>query len=339
MAIEKNRVKRIWDQKGSLADHKLLKSYFESTLHNSELKEELNRQWDAEQNWDQYPTPDLHQNFNRLLNDIKQKKQNSRLRLSSWISSVAALFFIALFISTLLYYKHQDQLADPVSAIEIQSYNGFRSQFSLPDGTTGWLGYQSKLNYWVDQAGVRRVQLDGLAYFDVAHLSSDSPFVVTSPSSLEIQVLGTRFNINAYSGEPGSEVILEEGSVLLSRNNEKLVRMKPNERVYYNRATNQCSRSTVDIRDYMAWKDGRLVLNGTSLSESCIRLSRFYNVNIELAAPELKDQKVRLILEDEKLEEALSLLCMLLPVTYEIIEPAPTGPTKISKRKIILKAK
>ena len=76
---------------------------------------------------------------------------------------------------------------------------GQRAELVLPDSTRVWLNANSKLVYSTSfKEGIRQVELDGEAYFDVKH-NGDNPFVVRT-KSMNVTVLGTEFNVSAYSG-------------------------------------------------------------------------------------------------------------------------------------------
>jgi ferric-dicitrate binding protein FerR (iron transport regulator) len=222
--------------------------------------------------------------------------------------------------------------------IEIISYSGFRNQFKLPDGTVGWLGYNSKLKYHVDNNDQRIIDLDGLAFFNVTH-HQKQPFIVKTPTKLNVEVLGTRFNVSSYSEDNTCEIILQQGSVSLNLQNRNLGEMHPDERVIYNPENNTLEKSRVDVADYLAWKDGKLILNYVSLKETCLKLSRFYNVDIVLQTEGIDNQKVRLVLDDETLEDALKLLTIIAPVSYQIDKRKILNNDSYSKTKITIKNK
>lgn len=222
--------------------------------------------------------------------------------------------------------------------IEFISQTGFRNQFKLPDGTTGWLGYGSKLDYHVDKNNQRIISLNGIAFFDVAHREKQA-FIVKTPAKLDIEVLGTRFNVSSYAEEHSCEIVLEDGSVRLNLQDRKVEEMVPNERAVYHSKNNTIEKTKVNARDYVAWKDGRLVLLDVSLDETCMKLSRFYNVEFDLQVKDADHQKVRLILENETLEDALELLAMIVPVSYQIEERKIQDNNRYSKKKIIIKNK
>ncbi|MFZ0283312.1 MAG: FecR family protein, partial [Bacteroidales bacterium] len=97
--------------------------------------------------------------------------------------------------------------------VEIKAPAWTRAQFSLPDGTTGWLNSNSSLKYNGNFKIDRQVILSGEAYFDVFK-DSKRPFMVNA-NEVNVKVLGTRFNMASYENESSVEVVLEEGSLIL----------------------------------------------------------------------------------------------------------------------------
>ncbi|RKD88237.1 FecR family protein [Mangrovibacterium diazotrophicum] len=340
MTIEKNRINRLFHQKGSLADHRKLGEYFAGSDSNEEVKEVFRDQW---RNLDVQPEQefDASRNFYKLLSliSVSETNRERKNRLLFRASQVAAILVVGILIAGAIYFSAGRSDSSASHPIQFYSHNGFRSQFVLPDGTTGWLGYNSTLKYSTEDNSVRTVELDGLAYFDVVHLDRDHPFRVETPSKLAIEVLGTRFNVASYSAENTCEIVLEQGSVQLSMSEKPVEKLLPNERIVYNISENTISKSVVKVDDFLAWKDGRLVLKDIPLEEACVKLSRFYNTDIELGSPELKDKKIRLVLEDETLDEALALIATLFPVKYEVVERSQSENDSFTKKKIILKLK
>ncbi len=113
---------------------------------------------------------------------------------------------------------------------------GARSRFDLPDGTQGWLNNGSRLKYPVMFLGKsREIELTGEAYFDVAH-DRNRPFIINT-DGLDIRVLGTRLNVQAYPEENYQTVTLESGSAeLIGRNRDRelsVIEMKPGQHAVY----------------------------------------------------------------------------------------------------------
>jgi ferric-dicitrate binding protein FerR (iron transport regulator) len=341
MKINRKHIDRVFSQKFSLFDLKMLEKYFEDKKLNEEAK------FIVKEQWEQFvpgsgELPELDDVFYKFYytidNSPKQAPHRSDFLLR--ISKIAAILIVGVLIAAAVYFSDRgiDKTTN-LQMVEIVSHEGFRSQFTLPDGTTGWLGYGSGLKYHVDQENRRIVDLDGLAFFDVNH-QKGKPFIVKTPAKLDIEVLGTKFNISAYSADRSCDVVLQAGSLKLNMGDRAIQTMKPNERVVYRQADNSIKTATIkNIDDFLAWKDGRLVLRNISLKEACMKLSRFYNVDFELQAKGLDDMEIQLTLENETLENALNLLAKISPVSYRIEDRRVQNDQSYSKKKIIIKNK
>ncbi len=339
MAINRKHIDKVFGQKFSLLDQKNLERYFEDNNLNEEARLVVQEQWEQF-----IPDPDSCPNldsvFYKLYYSINNRKDTAPKGKSLFfrISQIAAILIVGLLIATSIYFTNNGSEKVSSQQVEFISHSGFRNQFKLPDGTEGWLGYNSELKYHVDSNNQRIVDLNGLAFFNVTHRPKQ-PFIVKTPSKLNIEVLGTKFNVSSYSEDNSCEVILEQGSVKLNLQDQKIAEMFPNERVIYQSENNSIEKSNVNALDYVAWKDGKLILNDVSLEETCIKLGRFYNVEFEMEKKNIDNQKVRLVLEDETLEEALKLLTMITPVSYQIEKRKIMDNNSYSKTKIILKNK
>jgi ferric-dicitrate binding protein FerR (iron transport regulator) len=146
----------------------------------------------------------------------------------------------------------------------------------LSDGSHVWLNSGSSITYPVAFVGNdRKVTIEGEAYFEVAH-DAAKPFIV-SKGETSVQVLGTHFNVNAYSDEEEIKVTLLEGSVKVS-NKSNQVRIKPGEQAKVGsdiRVVND-----VEIDEIMAWKNGMFLLDNTDLPTIMRQISRWYDVNV-----------------------------------------------------------
>lgn len=183
---------------------------------------------------------------------------------------------------------------------EVASYNtvvvpyGKRSQVTLSDNSAIWLNSGSKLVYPVHFADNKReVFLDGEAIFEVTP-DKDHPFHVVT-SNMEIKVLGTVFDLCAYSDDSTVNTVLAHGSVeliykrylLLGLSREKMV---PGMLAVYDLADKTIIQKNVNTKDYTSWKDGYLVMEKKSLGSIAKKLSRYYNVSIEIESPELAEE-------------------------------------------------
>lgn len=153
--------------------------------------------------------------------------------------------------------------------------NGKRSQLTLADGSRIWINSGTKLVYPTNfDQKQREIFVDGEIYIEVAHNKSQ-PFYVNT-KALNIKVLGTTFNVTAYSSENTSNVVLVSGSVDVTAGNHQTVRMSPNKCFKLENETS--SLTDVDVTNYTCWKDGYLKISNISLSEIFTKLSRYYNI-------------------------------------------------------------
>lgn len=157
---------------------------------------------------------------------------------------------------------------------------------NLSDGTHVWLNSGSSLTFPVAFTGKgRNVTIDGEAYFEVAHDAS-KPFIVRK-GEMQVQVLGTHFDVNAYDDEADIKVTLLQGSVRVSnpkskiRNPESEVLLKPGEQALINQSTNQpINIIHPDLDQVMAWKNGMFLLDNTDLPAIMRQISRWYDVDV-----------------------------------------------------------
>ena len=249
------------------------------------------------------------------LNEFKRSKSFAR-RLSGFYARAAAIILIPLLVGTgFLLLRGIVRDAGQPSVASIYAPPGSRVAFSLPDGTKGMLNSGSTLEYSLPFSGQRDVTLTGEAWFEVTHDESH-PFKVDA-GNLELTVLGTAFNVSAYPDENYTEVVLENGSVMINCGQYKdgMV-MQPFERLVYQ--NDKITRSNADPSKYSSWTEGKLVFRSDSMSEVARRIERWYNVNVELMDSELENYSFRATFEDDPLEEVLKFLGMTSPIRYEI---------------------
>lgn len=157
----------------------------------------------------------------------------------------------------------------------------------LADGTKVWLNSESELKYPVAfQSNERRVYLRGEAYFEVAK-NARCPFIVETEETA-VQVLGTSFNVRAYTDEGRVYTTLVEGSVRLSCGRGKLM-LLPDEQGIVCAATGEISKQKVNTLLYTAWKDGRFVFENQTLEDIMRTLVRWYDVNVLYTSERVKE--------------------------------------------------
>lgn len=155
--------------------------------------------------------------------------------------------------------------------------NGDTYKIHLPDGTSVLLNAGSSLKIpTVFSESARAVELTGEGFFEVTK-NTDSPFRVKS-KGMEVMVLGTVFNINAYADEPSIKTTLVEGSVKLTSAQNNIL-IQPGEQAQCDNK-GMLTTSKVDVNDVLAWKEGSFHFSGRSLDVILRQISRWYNVEI-----------------------------------------------------------
>lgn len=170
--------------------------------------------------------------------------------------------------------------------------NGREFVLALPDGTKAWLNAASSITYPTIFSGNERlVKITGEAYFEVT-ANAKLPFIVNINDQTKVQVLGTRFNVNAYNNEPGINTTLLEGSVKVYFGHEHVL-LKPGQQAAISLASGNprpVSIQTPDLEKVMAWKNGLFNFEKASLEEVMRQLERWYDVEVvyEKEIPKVK---------------------------------------------------
>lgn len=205
-----------------------------------------------------------------------QKKDHYAIfhRIVIELLKVAAIVLILLGGNFLL--QKDDQMESFPSFQTLYVPAGQRAELVLPDSTKVWLNANSKLVYPTSfKEGIRQVELDGEAYFDVKH-NGDNPFVVRT-KSMNVTVLGTEFNVSAYSGIEEFNIALLRGSVELNSSDRSgKYRMKAGEQIFYREG--KYVSAQIGNMDYFKWKEGVLSFNNQPIHVIIDKLRLYYDI-------------------------------------------------------------
>lgn len=197
---------------------------------------------------------------------------------------------------------------------------GKRFELKLSDGTIALLNAGSSLKYPVRflNEGKREVFLVGEAFLDVAK-DSKRPFMVNTSDNLDIQVLGTRFNVSNYPEDETTEVVLVEGSVGLQINEKSdVVILEPGFKGSFDRQQRNISTIPVITNVYTSWMKGELVFRRMSLENILKKLERHYNVTITNQNLEYSQKKFNANFGDEPIETVLNYFKNTYGINYTI---------------------
>ncbi|HEU0227776.1 MAG TPA: FecR family protein [Arachidicoccus soli] len=210
------------------------------------------------------------------------------------------------------------------NVIETVHYNtmstprGGQYSIALPDGTKVWLNAASSITYPTMFSGnTRVVSITGEAYFEVAK-NPNKPFIVKTPRDMQVQVLGTHFNINAYTDESTIKTTLLEGAVKVT-SPHGLQRLVPGEQAQLAESGNLKLLKDVAVEDVVGWKEGIFDFNNADISSVMRQLSRWYDVDIHYEGSNIPtDLFSGIIRRDNSIQQVLKMLETTLRVNFAI---------------------
>lgn len=258
----------------------------------------------------------------RMLNHIglkikeaEQARKIRKLSLRYRMTQIAAAC-ILLFGGLGFYFLQEGRQASSEELI-VRVDRGQKASMELPDGTLVWLNSDTKMKY--NNAYNRKdriIRLDGEAYFEVAK-DRNKPFIV-QVNDMEIEALGTAFNVKAYSADDDISATLMEGSVAVASDNDRVL-LSPNENISYNRSTHQSVKTTLYNTDLIsAWRNGRIVFNGETLGEAAVMLERIYNIRIVFETEDIKNYTFLGTIKNNSLSNVFEIMSLTVPITYAI---------------------
>ena len=179
--------------------------------------------------------------------------------------------------TTTLAYNATDENNQEVLYNTLATPNGGKYQLILPDGSKVWLNAASSIHFPTIFTGKeRRVTVTGEAYFEVAK-NAAMPFKITV-KDMEVEVLGTHFNVMAYDDENSMNTTLLEGSVKISKGVIKKM-LVPGQQSVIN-STGEINIVDADMEEVMAWKNGWFQFNAADIKTVMRQISRWYAVEV-----------------------------------------------------------
>lgn len=265
-----------------------------------------------------------HQATLAKIDNIKTANHNPAEQGGFNIVKIAAaiLLLMTSFISVYLIVSNP---ASPVKNEQVQNEEiiqrknpaGIRTKITLPDGSHVWLNAESQLTYPAIFNRKREVSLKGEAFFEVVR-DTLRPFKVKTRLS-EITVLGTSFNVNAYSNDVNESVSLMEGKVTVSlMENDTSSLLLPGEQIIINPKIGLSQNQHFDSLQVFGWTRGLLVFKNAGKEEIIDKLSRWYGVNIEITKQPSSTWNVNGYFDNQSLEMVLDRLSFSKDFDYTI---------------------
>lgn len=337
--IDYKILQKFTEGKYSLKDYQQISGWFGNEQNEPELKDVIQQHWTEFSDF-----TGEKKDLNNVLHLLKEKidhdkpSTNFQTKFRSFYMRAAAILLLPLVLYSVYSTLNGRTTENTNASIEIVSPHGARTKFQLPDGTNGWLNSGSSLKYNTNFQSKRNIELVGEAWLEVAH-NPEKPFTVHT-SNLDVQVLGTKFDITAFPDENEVSVVLLEGKVKVNGYKGLYsVNVKPGQKFTYNNSLQSGDLQEVNTTQYSAWKDGLLVFRNEPLSEVLKRVSRWYNVEINLDDPELKSLRYRATFHEEQVEEVIRLISLTIPIEYTFNDREVGSDGIFKKRTINIRKK
>lgn len=257
---------------------------------------------------------DKNASWNAINRQVRVKTIQLYSRKFLKYAAILVVAFVAGF------YFHSLNKNQQVQYAEMEIMYGQTGHLFLFDGTEVWLNSGTKFKYPNQfNQDQRNVFIEGEAFFKVAP-NKHLPFKVKT-GKLEIEVLGTSFNVSAYPGEASQSVVLVEGKVQLNNpEGKKIGEMLPGQLAVKTEGDAKIRVQSADPYFYTSWKDGKVIFDGENLGEIAKKMERWYNVEIRFDAENLKDyQFTGTILRNKPIDQTIMAMELLAPIRFNYV--------------------
>jgi transmembrane sensor len=249
--------------------------------------------------------------------DSRTRRVSFRLQLLRY----AAVFILAFTLgwgSFQLFPEKKSGFTEIYNEIKVPY--GQRSEISLYDGTKVWLNSGTELKFpLVFNGDHRKVFVKGEAFFDVAR-DADKPFIVNA-GQMDIEVLGTRFDVCAYPDDPEFYSTLEEGKIkAVNAVTGEEVSLLPGMQATLDLNAQKFSVQHVNTSLYTSWKENMLRFENAPFAEVVKKMERWYDVKIHVDEQINTGERYTMTIKTESLREMLRLVSFTTPIIYEIKE-------------------
>ncbi len=314
---------------------KLLFKFYNSEKGHSIIGNLLSERWPGYQ-WDNTTEVDslkIWNDVNKSIQADAYRRISRSVALYKWVAGIAAVLFIALLTTTLVFFELKPQGRNMAAVLnEVIAPAGYIKDFRLPDGTRVWLNPGSSLTYSENMMneGIRDVRLWGQAYFDVAP-GKENPFILQL-GDVGLKVTGTSFNARNYKDDTNIEIVLKTGEVKLFEgfyaDAVKFTLLQAGEMARFTKGTHEFKIEKTNVDKYISWTQGILMFRDNHLSEVFKQMERWYNVRILVEDPEINNYLFTATIKNEKLDRILRLI--------EYTSNLECKPIKSNSPKIII---
>lgn len=301
---------------------KEFKAWLSSPVSQSEVESWLAEHWANSAEIDSNTL--IETLFQQIQDYEKENKSKSGFSLAEILKvyqKVAAFLLIPI-LGLGIWFAVNQLTQSSVQYSETIAPRGQKSKIVLADGTMVWLNSDTKIKYPGNfSKNQRDVYLDGEAFFEVTQ-NENQPFVVHT-AGVNVKVLGTKFNVKAYSDEDQIETSLFEGKINLLINNsvspdaiEKEV--VPGQSFVYSKINQQLVPNRFPRDEIDGWKKNQLIFKDDTFSNLVRKVERWYNVKVLYDEKLFNDRRLTVELyEGERLERFMDIISLALSVDFK----------------------
>lgn len=248
---------------------------------------------------------------------VMEKKKRFKISPMFYRIAAAVLLPICLIMGASLLFMVKEENKRASDTFEVLVDKGQKASVTLPDGTKTWVNSGSRLRYSYSESE-RKVNLDGEAYFEVAH-NPDSKFVV-SCNHLDVEALGTIFVVKGYNSDEVISVALIEGKVNIKVSNDASnTILTPNQGLQFNKKSKEISRTEIkDIREVDFWRRNILYFRSQTLADIANTLERMYGITVKFEDDELKGIPFSGSINNNSLSNVFHIISLTYPISYKI---------------------
>lgn len=297
---------------------------------------EIKNTWALLSSTKEMPVAETNEMYSRFKKQIPTGINTRGLQLNN-LFKYAAIFILGVMITTLSVYLSESKgwLGSNKEFIQtVVAEKGQISKVILPDSSVVWINSGSRITYNSKFAGNnRKIELVGQAFFHAAH-NEKIPFVVDVNGFL-VKVLGTKFDVNAYSGEKNIRVVLESGRVELSQSSDRNFNytLSPGEMATFNPENKKLTIDKVKPELFSSWKEGVLIFRDKPMAEVLDELQRRYNIDIEVKDADIYKSVFTARISDEPLDKVLKSMEFSCSVKATLVRDLKNADSRV---KVIL---
>jgi transmembrane sensor len=299
-------------------EERIVKEWIEASPANKNHLEELKLIWDKSTEVSDFDLIDAEADWSKVkarfgdrakVVPIDREKDRSFL---TYFTRIAAVLILIAGIS-LIFYKYSK--TDDADFIAVSTAADEEREVELPDGSKVFLNANSRLSYSENFATKRELSLEGEAFFEVRKDKS-SPFRVKANGTVT-EVLGTTFDVKAYSGSEKTVVTLMTGKVAFYKQDdqkEKVLMEKGEQAVFSN---GKITKKGTEDENVIAWKENKLTFNNSKVDDVVFALEAYFGKKIEVRDAKLYNCRYTGFFPDPKFDTVFEVVSVTLNAKVE----------------------